>query len=257
MVYSADFLGAPGKAISTSVVNGVRLSTCMMPAMGAARGGDWADAFAVNEDVIALSIGDICGHGVQSITAMVATREAIRSAALAGLGPSQVLVEVNRFFCRRYRDTYSTALLAMFNIRKQTLSFANAGHPPLLIAGPAGTAFLEFPDSDLPLGITPDLEPKLRLISVPASTLLVLYTDGVTEHERQSLLGGAELRDAASTAYRSAASVPASVIEQQMLLANSNRDDIAIVTAQTPAASAMRNRREDDPTRSWHVTSRH
>ncbi len=65
-----------------------------------------------------------------------------------------------------------------------------------------------------------------------ANSLLVLYTDGVTEHDRMPLLGEAELRLAATFAYHS--SLPsAGVIFEQMDLEHAPRDDIALMTAST------------------------
>ena len=68
-------------ATTSETFHGVRLNTRIMPAALAAQGGDWCEAFVVSRDVIALSIGDVCGHGAEKSTAMVALRQAIRNAA--------------------------------------------------------------------------------------------------------------------------------------------------------------------------------
>jgi hypothetical protein len=76
----------------------------------------------------------------------------------------------------------------------------------------------------------------LREVIVPPGTLLVFYTDGVTEHDCTPLQGAAELRDAAIFATKFSALPTASVIEKQMFLTGSNIDDAAILAAWTPAA---------------------
>jgi serine phosphatase RsbU (regulator of sigma subunit) len=68
-------------ATTSAAFHGVRLSTRIMPAALGAEGGDWCEGFVVSRDVIALSIGDVCGHGAEKSTAMVALRQAIRNAA--------------------------------------------------------------------------------------------------------------------------------------------------------------------------------
>ena len=234
-----DPVGAPEVAEPASMswtVHGVQLSTRIMPAKRAPRGGDWCEAFVVAEDILALSIGDVCGHGQEKFAAMAATRQAIRAAAGRGLDPAQTLAEGNRFLCRFDPEEYATALFALLNIRDRTLVFANAGHPPPLMASVRETIFLECAETDLPLGIEDPFMPALRQVSLSASTLLVFYTDGVTEHERKPSQGAAELRDAAIFATKFSSLPTAAVIEKQMFLTGVNRDDAAILTAWMPAA---------------------
>jgi serine phosphatase RsbU (regulator of sigma subunit) len=224
----------PEPASMSWAVQGIRLSTRIMPAARALRGGDWCEAFAVSEDVMALSIGDVCGHGDGKYPAMAATRKAIREAACRGLDPAQTLTEANRFLCAFDPGEYATALFGLLHMRSNTLVFANAGHPPPLMATPRDTVYLEYPFADLPLGIDDSLVPALHTVTVPASTLLVFYTDGVTEHGRKALQGAAELREATIFATKFSMLPTAAVIEKQMFLAGSNGDDAAILTAWTP-----------------------
>lgn len=228
---------------STSwTLHGVRLSTRIVAADRSPRGGDWCEAFAVSDDVIALSIGDVCGHGEEKFATMVAMRQAIRAAALRGLDAGPTLIAAHRFLRAFDPDEYATAVFGLLNMHYRTLTFANAGHPPPLMASPRDTFFLEYSDSDLPLGIEDRFTPVVREVSVTAGTLLVFYTDGVTEHERKPVQGAAELRDAAIFAKKFAPLPTASVIEKQMFHAGPNRDDAAILAVWTP--SARRDRRE-------------
>ena len=232
---------SPEPSTTSSSFNGVRLSSRIMPAARATGGGDWCESFVVSKDIVALSIGDVCGHGLEKVAAMVAVRQAIRDAACQGLDPAQTLAAANRFLRRYDPGENATAMVALLNTCQRTLVFANAGHPPPLMAGPCGTLFLEYPESDLPLGIEATILPTLHVISVPAATLFVLYTDGVTEHDRKPLQGEAQLHDAAMFAYQLSTLPTAAVIEKQMFLTGSNSDDAAILTAWTPLSPIMRN----------------
>jgi serine phosphatase RsbU (regulator of sigma subunit) len=227
-------------ATTSGSYHGVRLSTRVMPAALAAKGGDWCEAFVVSRDVVALSIGDVCGHGTEKATAMTALRQSIREAAWLGLDPAQTLTAANAFLRQYDADENATALFALLNTSRRSLAFANAGHPPPLVAGPLGAEFLEFPQADLPLGIVAEIVPNLRVVSVPAAALLVLYTDGVTERGRNLTHGEADLRDAALFAYQVSHLDSAAVIERQMFLTGSNLDDAAILTVWTPGAPIMR-----------------
>jgi serine phosphatase RsbU (regulator of sigma subunit) len=212
----------------------VQLSARIIAAANEMRGGDWCEAFVVGDGVIALSIGDVCGHGKTKYAAMIAIRRAIHDASRRGLDPSRVLAEAHRFLRGYDRDEYATAFLGYFHVEQRRLDFANAGHPPPLVCSAEGATYLEYPEYDLPLGIEDTHVPVLRTIDIPDASLLVLYSDGVTEHDRKPLNGEAELRDAAIFAYNFAAVPTAGIIEQRMNLGGLNHDDVAILTALTP-----------------------
>jgi serine phosphatase RsbU (regulator of sigma subunit) len=218
--------------------HGVRLSTVTNPARRAVRGGDWCESFAVSDDIVALSIGDVCGHGIEKHGAMVAVRSAIRAAATRGCNPAHTLAEANLFLLAYDPGEYATAIFGLLNVRRRTLVFANAGHPPPLLASEQDATFLEFSATDMPLGLQPELWPELHHISVPSAAMLVFYTDGVSEHERTALHGAAQLSNAAVFAYRFPELATAGVIERQMFLTGSNGDDVAILAAWTPPAAA-------------------
>jgi serine phosphatase RsbU (regulator of sigma subunit) len=222
---------APSSAWS---LYGVRLSARIMAADGAICGGDWCEAFALSQGVIALSIGDVCGHGDDKFATRVAIRQSIRDAARLGLDPAQTLVAAHYYLRATDPDEYATAIFGLLSVEKRTFEFANAGHPPPLTCGPAGTAFLEYSKTDLPLGLEEMTVPALHTVAVPEGTLVVLYTDGVTEHDRKPLDGASELCDAATFAYNFPKMPIASLIEQQMDLDDGNYDDAAILTAWTP-----------------------
>ncbi|MFY9781890.1 MAG: PP2C family protein-serine/threonine phosphatase [Candidatus Baltobacteraceae bacterium] len=174
----------PESASTSLTLDGIRLSTRTMPALGNLRGGDWCEAFAVSEHVIALSIGDVCGHGPACFQQMVSLRQILRAAAHCGLDPTRALVEAARSLAGEPQDSYATAIFALLDSLRRTVSFANAGHPPPLVVGPNESCFLDFPSKDRPLGLALDIPPALHVVKLALDTLIVLYTDGVTERDR-------------------------------------------------------------------------
>jgi stage II sporulation SpoE-like protein len=248
---AVDIVAFPELAATTALLNGVRVSTRIMPAERATRGGDWCEAFALPNGIIALSIGDICGHGPGTFEAMVLVRQAVRDAAYRGLEPAIALAEANLLLRHHYPQTYATAIFALLHASRCMITFANAGHPAPLMAGPGASVFLEFREKDLPLGVDLEVLQTTHVVTVPAETLLVFYTDGVTERDRKPLEGELQLRDAATFAYHHSALPTASVIERQMFLTGANHDDAAILTAWTPRAPLGRK-----PMRKGHTRDR-
>jgi serine phosphatase RsbU (regulator of sigma subunit) len=204
-----------------------------MPARGGDHSGDWCEAFVVSQHIVALSIGDVRGHGVEAFQTMVAIREAVRDAAHLGLDPAKALAAAGARLREFEPDLHATAILAMLDTHRNTFVFANAGHPAPVLSNADGSTILEYAHSDVPLGIAATVPLTLHLVHLPADSLLVFYTDGVTERELDAERGEAQLRDAVTFAYQYSGLQSAQVIERQMFLTGSNRDDAAILTAWT------------------------
>jgi serine phosphatase RsbU (regulator of sigma subunit) len=241
--------------LSVARINGAQVSTSIIPAGRAAGGGDWCEAFAVGESVVALSIGDVCGHGIIKHAAMQALRGCIHDALAGGAAPA-VAVEFANAFLRTYDcEENATAIVGLLDMRRRTLSFANAGHPPPLMAGPWGATFLEFSHADVPLGVNATVDATTHVVNIAPTTLVVHYTDGVSEHERDPLTGAAELFAAALLAYEVPMTIPAALIEERLGLTGSNRDDAAILTVRMPPAAIVRRRRAVVPGRAIPTTT--
>jgi len=207
------------------------LNTRNHPAMRAEKGGDWCETFFIAEDLALLSIGDICGHGIAKFDLMVAVRQVIRDAIRGGSSPTDTLSEANQFLCRFYPEETATAIVGLLDTKKKLFTFANAGHPAPLLASKETTRYIEFPTADLLLGVEASARTTLHTVNVPSSTLIVLYTDGVSEHDRDPLQGANELREAVAHAYTRSFLSTAIVIENYMNLNGFNQDDVSILTA--------------------------
>lgn len=222
--------------------NDLQISTRIIPAGGSTHGGDWCEAFALSEEITAISIGDICGHGDATFAAMVAIRQEIRNAAAERLDPAHVLRRANDACYKAEPGEIATAIFALLNTRERSLIFANAGHPPPLMVGPFGSLFLENTAPDLPLGVEVNLRLALSVIAVPAAALFVFYTDGVIENNRDALQGAARLLSAANLAPFDSDVSLAESIERLMQLTPANGDDVAILTARSTRRPVVRKR---------------
>lgn len=200
---------------------GARLSTDYRPAERTLEvGGDWYDAFWVDDTVLALTVGDIVGHGLKSATAMGQLRTVVRSHAERGVGPAQVLARVDRFVQRHNVGFGSTLVYAELDLTTGRLEFACAGHPPPLVTRADGEATFLWTGRWMPLGVASrpvrppaavvgdrsgrhltdrDGEPSGQgSVELGWGDVLWLYTDGMVErHDRPLLTGLDELAQAA------------------------------------------------------------
>lgn len=207
-----------------------RISTDYRPAERALEvGGDWYDAFWVDDTTLALAVGDVVGHGLQSATAMGQLRTVVRSYAEAGVGPAAVLNSVDRFVRRHEVGFGSTLVYAELDVTTGRLAFACAGHLPPLVTRPDGATEFLWQGRRTPLGVATPIpapalpavvvadrserhaslpwtpKPEPGVIELRGGDVLWLYTDGLIERRGRSLHEGLdEFARAAAAAPRTA-----------------------------------------------------
>jgi serine phosphatase RsbU (regulator of sigma subunit) len=203
------------------------------PAGGARAGGDWCDAFALSDSAVAFTIGDVCGHGEEVADTMAVVRSAVVGAMYDLRAPSDALGVANNSAFRCGDGVIVTAIVAILDHRLRTLTFANAGHPPPLMLTRAGHAFLAHSPADLPLGIFPQHSAGDYVLTVPHDALLILYTDGITEHRRDPIGGEQELVEAARAIYARPPRDLAGAIARHVLQRRRGSDDAAAIGLRT------------------------
>jgi serine phosphatase RsbU (regulator of sigma subunit) len=159
----------------------VAIDAGYVPAQGGMSvGGDWFDVVDVDGDV-AISVGDVAGHGLRAAAAMGQLRSAARSLALGGVAPVEALGQLDRFAGLIDGRPLATVLYAVMDRATGRLRYAAAGHPPpLVVRADGSTEFLEEGRSPL-LGVDP-LEPRpLGETTLAVGDTLIVFTDGLVE----------------------------------------------------------------------------
>ncbi len=148
-------------------------------------GGDYFDYFFRNEDQLDMIIADVSGHSIGPALFMVETRSAIRTQA-NGLGtPAETLTILNNFLFEDLdkADYFITLFYLQYDITKNQLSFANAGHPPPLLLSPFQDKCRQLDAEGLILGINKKVIFEEKTTTLSKGDLILLYTDGLTEAE--------------------------------------------------------------------------
>ena len=92
-------------------------------------GGDFYDYLDIDEDHVAIIIGDVSGKGVPAAMFMMKTITSFRDFAKGSTSPSQILREVNASIYRGNKSSmFVTCFLAILNKKTGRLIYANAGH---------------------------------------------------------------------------------------------------------------------------------
>ena len=146
-------------------------------------GGDWYDAFSIAPDLIAVSIGDVGGHGLGAAVAMSEARQALRLGAIEGLSPSELLRRVNSTLSLNENQPIITAIFGVIDLARSTFTYSCAGHPqPALAMLGNGARYL--PGGGIPIGVMRDVNFPTHEVQLEPYSTLLLYTDGLIEFSR-------------------------------------------------------------------------
>ena len=177
-------LPSPGESGGTE---GVRVAVRYIAAdPGLDVGGDWYFSAPMPDGDVLLSVGDVGGHGIAATTAMTALRHATAGFAATGCPPQQILAGLNALLCGKAGDQLATAVVARFHPPSGELTWARAGHPPILLANRDGVAPLDQPEGAI-LGVWPDARYGSSRRHVAPGDVVLLYTDGFVERPGRSV----------------------------------------------------------------------
>jgi sigma-B regulation protein RsbU (phosphoserine phosphatase) len=217
------------------VAPGLEVAVAYQPAVrGLEVGGDWYDAFWLDDgDTIGLVVGDVVGRGIGAAATMGQLRSAVRALAATGLGPGPLLDALDAYAERHDVGRMTTLVCAQLELGSRTLRYACAGHPPPLVLRPADEPCFAWGGRSTPLDIylapaKPRSEAELTL---PPSSTLLLYTDGLIERRSESLQDGMDrlVIEAASRRDEPAANLAVEVV--RVLHDPENIDDVCLLVA--------------------------
>jgi phosphoserine phosphatase RsbU/P len=145
-------------------------------------GGDFYDFFPIDPKHYCFTVGDVCGKGVPAALFMAITKTLLKSEALRGLSPAQILDRVNQTLCQENQAClFVTIFCCILNLETGELECGNAGHNPPVTCGSGGDlGFLNFSGGPV-VGVIEDARYENRVLHLKPGELLLLYTDGVTE----------------------------------------------------------------------------
>ncbi|MBO0772061.1 MAG: SpoIIE family protein phosphatase [Actinobacteria bacterium] len=180
---------------TAAVIPGLEIGASYRQA-GAAKhiGGDWYDAMALPGKRAYLAAGDVVGHGLAAAEDMTQLRNAGRTLALAGYQPASILEELARVTDWATSGKFATMAAAIIEPDMSLVTYATAGHPPILIRR-AKTGTVEVPP--------PAEGPALCLPSdqgcrqydqgqtgFDVGDIILMYTDGLIERRGEDVTEG-------------------------------------------------------------------
>lgn len=142
-------------------------------------GGDFFDYYELDDDNLAIVIGDASGKGVPAALLTMITQVMIKQILKHNKDPSKALYSLNNQLCENNAETmFVTLWLGIYNKTTEKLTFSNAGHNPPIIKENGKFKYLDI-NSGLVLGILEDFEYETEEMTLTDE--VILYTDGITD----------------------------------------------------------------------------
>ncbi len=147
-------------------------------------GGDFYDAFRLDENHLGFYVADAMGHGVPASLLTIFVKKGVRAKEVFGqqyrlVPPGEVLERLNRDLIEQElpENPFITMVYALLNHRDGTLQFARAGHPYPLHVPAAGPLEL-WQQEGLLLGVV-DARFPTQTHRLAAGDKVLLYSDGI------------------------------------------------------------------------------
>jgi PAS domain S-box-containing protein len=148
-------------------------------------GGDFFDAFPLDETIICLVVGDVSGKGMPAGLFMVRVVTLIRLMLTQQMTLGASIESINRHICSGNDDfMFATVFIALFDVNSGLLTYVNGGHNPPFLATERGRFEpLINAHKGVPLGLNERASFVASECTLAPGDRLVIYTDGVSEAE--------------------------------------------------------------------------
>jgi serine phosphatase RsbU (regulator of sigma subunit) len=174
-------------------------------------GGDYYDFLPLDDHRVGVLIADVSGKGTSAALYMAELKGLVLSLSRIHTSPRDLLIMANRIIAEHLdARSFITMTYAVIDLRARTMTYARAGHTPLIyVPGPgcgSRAARILAPDG-LVLGLKIDhgemFERLLKEETLPLheGDLYVFFTDGISEamNERDDCFGEGRLGQLAET----------------------------------------------------------
>jgi phosphoserine phosphatase RsbU/P len=197
-------------------------------------GGDFYDVHGAGDDWL-VSLGDVCGKGVEAAVLTDRTRQSIRTAAYFDRRPATVLAALNTVLLDAGADRFVTVVCARVRPSadgsQADVELAAAGHPAPIVLRANG--FIEQIDvTGMAVGLRPGVRYRERKIRLRRGDTMLMFTDGVDEARGEDGFYDVERLMNFLPAYaRASPEVICEAVEQNVVeyLDGRSHDDIALL----------------------------
>lgn len=162
-------------------IKGLEITARYLPMSSVA--GDFYDFIVADEKHVGILVADVSGHGLAAALIASMLQVALAAQCAHASDPARVLAGLHEALRGKFQHHYVTAVYVFVDMEKKCMSYAGAGHPPLLLWRASTESASELVENGLPLGLLPHASYSVGQIQVEPGDKAVLYTDGIVETE--------------------------------------------------------------------------
>jgi serine phosphatase RsbU (regulator of sigma subunit)/pSer/pThr/pTyr-binding forkhead associated (FHA) protein len=149
-------------------------------------GGDYYDFIPLNEQCLAITLGDVAGKGMPAALLMAKLSSEVRFCLLTERQATSAIAKLNDqlYPSTSPMDRFVTLIAAILNPIEHTVTLVNAGHPAPLLYRRAERKFIKavpVDDDGQSLGIALGNKYQHLKITLEPGDSLLLFSDGVTD----------------------------------------------------------------------------
>lgn len=153
--------------------------------------GDFYSFIPLEGRRMGVAIGDVSGKGVSAALLMARITSELRAQAQSRTDPSEILARVNRALTPELDDgMFATLALLVLDADTGRVDLASAGHLPPLVRRIDGRVEPIPAPPNLAIGVQEDAEFHGETFQLQDGETVVLFTDGISEAERNGVLFG-------------------------------------------------------------------
>jgi phosphoserine phosphatase RsbU/P len=145
-------------------------------------GGDLYEVLRAANDRVVVALGDVSGKGIPASLFMAVTVTVLRTLARQIAAPDEILRRLNDELAEQNpRGMFVTLQCLVFDLARQQVSCAGAGHHQLVVLSPGRAPRFAFPSTGRPAGLMPCNPVELESMPLEPGDMFVLFSDGVSE----------------------------------------------------------------------------
>jgi phosphoserine phosphatase RsbU/P len=160
-------------------IKGLEIAARYIPMSSVA--GDYYDFIVVDEKHVGILVADVSGHGLPAALIASMLKAALSAQSPHAFDPARVLAGLNQSLCGKFKHHFATAVYVFVDMEKRSMSYAGAGHPPLLLWRMSTGSAAEVLENGLPLGLFSGGTYSAVELRVEPGDKALLCTDGIVE----------------------------------------------------------------------------
>jgi sigma-B regulation protein RsbU (phosphoserine phosphatase) len=165
-------------------IKGLDIGSVCLPAYEV--GGDYYDLFKIDDNKLAIVIGDVSGKGIKAAFYMTLVKGIIKAQSLMYSSPAEILSKANKIFFELVeKGNFISLIYGIFDLENKFLIYGNAGHNHIIIKEISKGGIRFDKTEGIALGLSEDPiftnNIKEQVINFRPGDTFVFYTDGVVE----------------------------------------------------------------------------